>query len=352
MGDTYKHLDIGMRDRIANLKNNDGCSARAIAVTLGISHSTVSREIKRNSYGSDNRTPKARIGKYNSSRAEHKAYVRRKASKYQARKIEHNPELLAFIKSKLEAYWNPDEISGYIKLNKAALGFYASKTLIYTWVYSIWGEQYTQYLYSRNKKPKPRKKLATGTRTMIKDRTSIDDRPDAANTRTELGHWEHDTVVSSKRSKSKAALAVASERRTRLVVARKIQNLKPKPYAGTVVAMVKPYIVVSSTTDNGIENKQHKLVTASLPNNPIIYFTDPYSSWQKGGVENANKMIRRYFPKGTDFSKVSQAQIDTAISIINNKPRRCLGYKSALQYAVETGLILNNNLIVSGALEG
>jgi IS30 family transposase len=93
------------------------------------------------------------------------------------------------------------------------------------------------------------------------------------------------------------------------------------------------------TTDNGIENKRHKVITQST--GVPVFFTDPYSSWQKGGVENANKMLRRYFPKGTDFNKVTQEQVDTAVSTINNKPRQCLGFKSALQCAVEKGLLLD-----------
>ena len=92
------------------------------------------------------------------------------------------------------------------------------------------------------------------------------------------------------------------------------------------------------TTDNGIENKQHALVTkkTGVP----VFFTDPYSSWQKGGVENANKMLRRYFPKGTDFATVSQTDVVDALRRINNKPRKILGYKSSLQAAKEKGLIL------------
>ena len=92
------------------------------------------------------------------------------------------------------------------------------------------------------------------------------------------------------------------------------------------------------TTDNGIENKQHGLVTKNtgIP----VFFTDPYSSWQKGGVENANKMLRRYFPKGTNFATVTQTDVVYALTLINNKPRKILGYKSSLKVAQEKGLIL------------
>ena len=92
------------------------------------------------------------------------------------------------------------------------------------------------------------------------------------------------------------------------------------------------------TTDNGIENRRHALVTKKT--GAPVFFTDPYSSWQKGSVENANKMLRRYFPKGTDFATVTQTDVDNALARINNKPRKILGYKSSLQVAKEKGLIL------------
>ena len=94
-----------------------------------------------------------------------------------------------------------------------------------------------------------------------------------------------------------------------------------------------------SSTDNGIENKQHKLVTRKT--GTPVFFTDPYSSWQKGGVENANKMLRRYFPKGTNFSTITQREVDAVLWTINNKPRQSLGFKSAIQCAREKGLLLD-----------
>ena len=174
---------------------------------------------------------------------------------------------------------------------------------------------------------------------MIPDRLSIDERPESVNDRSEVGDWEHDSIVSSKRSGGTAALAVASERVSKLVRVRLVPNLKPKPYSEAIISLLVGFLVRTMTTDNGIENKWHRLITAATK--ALVYFTDPYSSWQKGGVENANKMIRRYFPKGTNFSNVTQAQVDEAVRRINNKPRASLGFKSALQFAHEKGLLLD-----------
>lgn len=322
---------------------DEGYGVRKIGRTLDIPHPTVSREIKRNSYGYDRRTNSSKYGTYEPSSAQQKAYTRRKYAKYQGKKIQEHDELRSFIVEKLKEHYNPDEISGLMKEN-TSLGFYTSKTTIYEWLYSAWGQQYCEYLYSKRYRPKKRVKDKT-KRVMIPGRTPLHERPSDVLLRFESGHCEFDSVVSSKRSKSKYALAVLVERSSRLVRARLVPNLKPKGYAKAIVELTRGLNVASMTTDNGIENKHHQKITKAT--GARVYFTDPYSSWQKGSVENANKMLRRYFPKGTDFATVSQADVDKALARINNKPRKILGYKSSLLVAKEEGLFA-----ASGALRG
>ena len=311
-----------------DILHSKGYSARSIASTLGRSPNTVAAELKRNSYND---------GRYVSARAKQKAYVRRKYAKYQGKKIQENDELRSFIILKLSEHWNPDEIAGYLKDNPG-LGFYVSKTAIYEWLRSAWGQQYCDLLYCKRYNRKPRRNNKTD-RVMIPDRTSVHERPLATQDRVESGHCEYDSVVSSKRSGSTHALAVFTERSSRLVLAQLVPNLKPEPYARAISSLARGLNTRTMTTDNGIENKQHRLVTKNT-GTPVL-FTDPYSSWQKGGVENANKMLRRYFPKGTDFATVSQTEVVYALTLINNKPRKILGYKSSLQIAQEKGLILD-----------
>ena len=310
-----------------DILHGKGYSARSIAKALGRSPNTIAAELKRNSY---------QDGRYIAARAKQKAYVRRKYARYQGKKIQEDDELRAFIILKLSERWNPDEIAGYLRVNPA-LGLYASKTAIYEWLRSAWGQQYCVLLYSQRYQRKPRRKNKTD-RVMIPDRTSITERPLAALGRVELGHCEYDSIVSSKRSGSTAALAVVAERSSRLIRASLVPNLKPEPYATTISRLVQGLNTRTMTTDNGIENRHHRLITRKT-GAPVI-FTDPYSSWQKGGVENANKMLRQYFPKGTDFATVSQTDVVYALECINNKPRKILGYKSSLQVAKEKGLIL------------
>lgn len=315
-----------------------GYSARAIAKALGRSPNTIALELKRNS---------CKDGRYVASRAKQKAYVRRKYARYQGKRIQEDDELRSFIILKLSEHWNPDEIAGFMKRHVACMhpcleadcthGLHSSKTAIYEWLYSAWGQQYCRLLYAKRYRRKPRTPNKTN-RVMIPDRTSITERPLAALDRTEVGHGEYDSIVSSKRSGSTAALAVFGERSSRLVRAQLVPNLKPESYATTITQLVRGLNTRTLTTDNGIENKQHRLVTkkTGVP----VFFTDPYSSWQKGGVENSNKMLRRYFPKGTDFSTVVQTDVVDALRRINNKPRKILGYKSSLLIAQEKGVIL------------
>jgi len=312
-----------------------GYSARAIASVLGRSPNTIATELKRNSFREDGRTPQSKQGMYSAEYAKQKAYVRRKYARYQGKKIQDNDELRSYIVSGLASGWNPDEISGAMRREKQP--FYASKTAIYEWLYSAWGQAYCRYLPSRQYRPKKRKTKST-VRTMIPDRVSVTERPVAAQSRLEPGHWEYDSVVSSKRSGSTFALAVASERTTRFVTATLVPNLRPVPFARTIARQLAGKQVATLTTDNGIENRHHRVV--SKKTGAPVFFTDPYSSWQKGGVENANRMLRAYFPKGTDFSTVEQTEVVSALARINNKPRKILGYKSSLQVAKEKGLIL------------
>jgi IS30 family transposase len=114
-------------------------------------------------------------------------------------------------------------------------------------------------------------------------------------------------------------------------------NLKPESFAGATTSLLAGKKALSLTLDNGIENKQHQDITAAT--GAKAFFCDPYSSWQKGQVEHANKLLRRYLPKGCDLGRFTQAQVDDFVATLNNKPRRCLGYKSALQLAVEKGII-------------
>lgn len=319
-------LSDAERSEIAILRQRD-CSLREIAKALGRSPNTVSYELQKNSVG----------GVYDPLKAKQKSRVSRRSRRYQWQKIEHHPKLRAFVIERLAPPydWSPRSISGYLRSQQTELP-YVSTMQLYAWLYSSCGQPYCQYLSSHQYRPKKHRTKAT-ERVMIPDRVPVEQRPLGATNRTRYGHWEGDTVVSGKKTGSKTALAVTVERKTRLIGARLIPNLKPESFAGATVALLAGKKTLSLTLDNGIENKQHAGITSAV--GAGVFFCDPYSSWQKGSVEHANKLLRRYLPKGCDLGQFTQVQVDDFVATLNNKPRRCLGYKSALQLAEEKGII-------------
>lgn len=325
----YVGLSDAERSEIEILRSRK-CSIREIAQALKRSPNTISREIKVHSVN----------GEYIALKAKQKSRAARRSRRYQWHKIEHEPTLRAFVIEKLSApnHWNPNEISGYLKHRQTVLP-YVSAPQIYAWLYSGYGQPYCQQLLSHRYRPRHRNENKTD-RTMIPGRVSITKRPKTVEDRVEAGHWEGDTVVSGKRTHSKAALAVTQERTTRLIAAMLIPNLKPEAFTRATNTMLAGRLTHTLSLDNGIENKQHKGITEAIGAN--VYFCDPYSSWQKGGVEHANKMLRRYLPKGCDLGDFTQEQIDQFVLTINRKPRRCLGYKSALELADEKGIYLDS----------
>jgi transposase, IS30 family len=304
-------------DHLYNVKKR---SVREIARLLDRDVSAISRELRRNR--------QKKTGIYEAKAAHHKARVRRKYSRYQRKKIDHNRELKEYIIAGLRAHWNPDEIAGAMKREKKP--FYASKTAIYEWLRSLFGQRYCIHLYSKRYYVKKRKKKTK--RTLIPNRVSIERRPQGATNRTRYGHAEGDTLHSGKRGSG--ALSVLYERKSRYLDAEKLTGLKPGEHAETLNSIMEERNAKSVTMDNGIENTDHKKLRVPA------YFCDPYSSWQKPGVENVNKMIRRYIPKGTNISRVPEEYIQKAVAIINAKPRKILGYRSALEVAREKGYII------------
>lgn len=325
----YKHLNQYDRDRIEALLNSNH-RQKEIALILKVHKSTISREIARHRRVRQGFRGKSlknkKDGKYEADLAQHKAYVKRKYAKWQGQVVENNKELREYIIQGLKNHLNPDEIAGRMKLENK--GFYASKNSIYRWLYSFYGKKYCKYLSSQRVRIKKRKKKTK--RVMIPNRIGIEHRSN--NVDYEYNHYESDTIVSKK---SKKSLAVLYERKTKYVRIKKIKNLKPSSFNKALIEMKKGIKKIKSLTlDNGIENRYWEELGIEK-----VYFCDPYSSWQKGGVENVNRMIRRYIPKGSDISKYSKKYIQNIVNILNNKPRKSLGYKTPYEVMIENDLL-------------
>lgn len=302
-----------------------GCSLREIARVLGRSPNTISREIKVNSVG----------GQYLARKAKPKSRLSRRSRRFQWRKIEQYPALRLFVIQSLKDGWNPDEIAGYLKYRQDELPS-VSKSQLYAWLRSSRGQQYCCYLASRRYRVRRRPPVAA-KKVLIPDRVSITERPAGATNRTRYGHWEGDCIVSSKRSGSKVALAVFVERRSRYLQAMLIPDLKPESFTTAAVSCLRGKKARSLTLDNGIETRDHRTIAKAT--GARTFFCDPYSSWQKGSVEQANGLIRQYIPKGSDLNNFDQAYVESVVDRLNRKPRRCLGYYSALELAEEKGLL-------------
>lgn len=318
----FTYLSSGERSEIEILKKK-GYSIRAIAKVLDRSPNTISLELKRMPSG------------YKAKTAKIYARTKLRFRRLQWSKIESIPGLKEYIIKGLESNWNPDEISGRMKKEKKP--WYVSKSAIYEWLETSRGERYKKYLYAY--RPGTRHKKKDGLHGQILHMTPIESRSVSVEHRARYKHWESDLVVSGR--SGSGGLSTSIERKSRYVHALKVKDLTSLEKQKTLIRLVQEFSVKSITFDRGHENAKHHEL--GIP----TYFCNAYHSWEKGGVENANKMIRAFFPKKTDFNSVSQEEIDHIVSIINSKPRKILGYMTATEVAVASGVI-NRGVLVRG----
>ena len=288
-----------------------------IASIVGCSQSTLSREISRNSTGK---------GNYLWDKAQDKAMERRKRTTANRTK---DPvivwEALDLLK---EEDWSPEQISAYMK----SRGRNISHELIYRHIRADESGELAAHCRHKMKYNRHGRPARTTKVRNIPGRVSIHERPAEADGKR-FGDWEMDTIVGKD---GKGAIVTLTERSTNMVLMEKLpQGKRPEPLAKTVIRLLFPYrhTVRSITTDNGSEFCCHRMISKALSpkgseNPDLVFFADSYSSWQKGAIENANKLIRQYIPKGTDFSELSDAFIRKIQHKINRRPRKKLNFDS------------------------
>lgn len=302
------------RDRIAILKAK-GFSVRAIAKELDRSPSTISDEIKKNG---------GLKCEYVSIYAQCSA-DERKENSYK-RPVLKNRRVRHYVMEKLVDGWSPEQISGRIKLDYADNeGMRISHEAIYQFIYDSKWKHLRMWEYLPWKRKHRRKKHGRNVqRCHIPDRISIHERRMEINDRTEFGHWEGDTVEGRRK---KAGLHTEVERVSRKLFARKIDGVNGEDTVSAqlgIFSSLPPKARGSTTLDNGKENHLHTGLRARLGMD--TYFCDPYSSWQKGTNEFHNGLLRRYFPKRTDFTYVEQEEINEIVEELNNRPRKVLQF--------------------------
>lgn len=316
---TYTHLSTEERQQIG-LHLSKGYSLRSIATMLGRSHTSLSRELRRNSIKKGYDPPSAKV----------KTRVRRMQSKYQWMKIEYDRNLRSYVIEHLEQGWTPEMIAGRLKYcgdtwEEKYLDYISAKG-IYHWLYSSWWQRYCKYLPS--KRVKVRKKIGKKKkkREMIPNAVCITERSTEANKRKKVWHWEADTIVSGKKTKSKAALCTLVDRKSRYTKIYKMKDMKPSTMNTALTTSLIWLPCKTCTYDRGIENKWHEEIKKKLK--CLTFFCHSYCSWEKGTNENTNGRIRRFVPKGCDINVYSDTYIQEVEDWLNHTPRKCLNYKT------------------------
>jgi len=305
----YTHFTSDERLEISILLKK-GYSHRDIACALEKNHSSVSREIKRNNVK----------GVYNPIKANQKACVKRSNSKYAGMKVQLNPTIRNYIEARLKQYWTPEQIAGrWNKYHSGNHNIIISAPSIYKWLYSPYGQDLCKYLLSKRYRRK-RRKGKKQKKEIIKNRVFIDKRPKIINERKRIGDFEGD-VMGSKKS-DKQAMAGLVDRKSRFLLVVKKSRLK---YAvDGFKELLNPYrnILHSLTLDNGVENARYQELKVKT------YFCNPYSSWEKGAIENSFQRFRRFVPKKSSLRDFSNKDLKRFAKTMNHTPRKCLNWQT------------------------
>lgn len=294
-------------------------SLREIARRLGRHHTTISREIQRNG-------PERPTWVYWHEGAHQKA-LRRRTQPRHYRRHNHTP-LVRYVERSLRAEWSPDVIAAKLKMDYPEdANMRVSIETVYRWVYrdASLGGQLFNYLCRCHKKRRRQRRYGTG-RGLIPGRVSIHLRPDLVATRQRFGDWEGDTVEGAKGSGS---ITTHVERKSRYLIAGKLISKAAAVTAQAANAAfrrIPKKLRHTLTLDNGKEFAHFRDIEKNT--GLTVYFADPYSAWQRGTNENTNGLLRRYFPKGSDFRNITEKSLAEAVKKLNHRPRKCLGYRT------------------------
>jgi transposase, IS30 family len=307
MSEKHTRLCAGHRKTIANMHQAKFTQAE-IAKAIGYSQSTVSKELSRN---------KGLRG-YRPKQAEEKARARQKEKRRRAKVIVG--DLKDEVEARLLLKHSPDQISKTLAL----AGMRVSHESIYKHVIADRKSGGTLWKHLRiNGTRRYRRRSKTGRVEKIKNRVDIDNRPVEVAQRIRYGDWEADLIQGGGRS---GFLLSLYERKSRVGKLYKLENKESGNVAIGVVMILRNFKVKTITYDNGLEFAMHGFVKDLL--GCESYFCRPYSSWEKGGVENYNGLVRQYFPKGSDFSLITPERLSEVEEEINDRPRNVLGYQA------------------------
>ena len=302
------------RDRIAVL-HAQRIGVREIGRLLERDHASISRELKRNRFGQS----------YNAIHAQ-KVWEERKSNAGKRHPLK-DKETYAYVLEKLKEGWSPEQIAGRLKLEKGER--IISHEAIYQFIYkkALKEDRLWEYL-PRKKKHRHKKHGRKSQKVRIPQRVSIHQRPESITSRSEIGHWEGDTIEGRGH---KDGIHTEVERVSRFLLARKVETITSEEAIAVQQILFRDLpeeLRRSTTLDNGRENHLHyQLQELGMQ----TYFADPYSSWQRGTNENTNGLLRRYLPKKTSFANLTNEELADIVWEINNRPRKVLQYKTPFE---------------------
>ena len=299
-----------------------GHSMRLIAQSLGRAPSTISREVRRN--GGPRR--------YRASQADQAAWDRARRPK--RCKLVENRALARIVASKLKLRWSPDQVAGWLKHTYPGdENYQVSQETIYRSLFiqarGALKKELLQHLRSQRVMRRSRRKTLKGKGLgQITDTVSIRERPASVEDRAVPGHWEGDLIFGTKNSQ----VATLVERHTRYVMLAKVNGKDTETVINALIKQAHKLpkeLYKSLTWDRGSEMADHRRFT--LATDIDVYFCDPQSPWQRGSNENTNRLLRQYFPKGTDLSEHSQARLNAVARQLNERPRKTLDYETPVE---------------------
>jgi len=306
----YQQLTLEQRYGIYSLFKT-GHNQTEIATVIGVHKSTISRELCRN-HGERG---------YRYKQAHCKAVDRRKDKV----PLRIDRKTWAMIEALICEDWSPEQISGWMKLEM-------NISVSHEWIYQhiLQDKQSGGNLYRRLRCRKKKKKRygSNDRRGEIRNKVSIEERPAIVETKERIGDWEADTIIGKRHQQ---ALVSLTERKSRFSLIYKVEQKTSNQVTEAISKLLFPIKnnVQTVTSDNGKEFAGHEVLAKKLDAN--FYFAHPYSSFERGLNENTNGLIRQYFPKGRDFTTITNEEIIRAIKKLNNRPRKCLGFKTPNQ---------------------
>ena len=331
----YKRLSLDEREEISRMLAQN-CSLKEISKLLGRHASTISREIRA---GSCNQYT------YRAGKAQRRAERNSRKRKQDKRKLNLNQTLKQYIHRKLRLKWSPVQIAEELEKDYPLnMEMRIAPETIYTYLYVLpRGGLKKELLASLRQNRKRRHKQRRGVKMErnIEDMLSIEERPKEVEDRIIPGHWEGDLIIGKN---NRSALGTLVERTTRTTILVPLKSREANDVAKALAKEVKKLpqqMKLSMTYDQGREMAQHKLFTNIT--GVKVYFAHPRSPWERGTNENTNGLIRQFFPKGTDFRKVSRYEVKRAQYLLNGRPRKSLGFQKP--YEVFKQLINQNRCV-------